>query len=240
MDFTNEKPLSTHSPFFKLSKQIIDSLLASSKQRLNYIFHENEDFFCAATFLDFKFKKFTFIKDKNLAKRKMNKAQEYIRNIYIQNKVDELVKVDKNDKINPRTNNNNNNNNNNCKKNNTASEFINKLRDKASVYDRDSLRESTFDSDIRKYLLDDAYDAFEGTDDYRSTLEYYQNFEFAFPGLSYVARLILHVSASSVPSECLFSHVGLIYTPLRNRLNYKNLEHITYIRENMRTIDFKL
>jgi hypothetical protein len=109
-------------------------------------------------------------------------------------------------------------------------------RDKSSKVDKESIKESFLDSDLRKYLYDDAYDSFEGTDYTKDNLEFFNIYRFAFPGLVQVARLIFHVVASSVPSECLFSHVGLITTPLRNRLSYISLQYITYIKENMRIV----
>jgi len=43
----------------------------------------------------------------------------------------------------------------------------------------------------------------------------------------------MYVTATSVPSECLFSHVCLIATYLRNRLHHSNLEAMSFIKENM-------
>ena len=40
--------------------------------------------------------------------------------------------------------------------------------------------------------------------------------------------------ATSVPVECLFSHVGLTQSELRNRLNPNLLESLTLIKDNIK------
>ena len=51
--------------------------------------------------------------------------------------------------------------------------------------------------------------------------------------LAMVSRAILCITATSVPSECLFSKAGLIETDLRNILNPSRLGQITFLKANM-------
>ena len=53
-----------------------------------------------------------------------------------------------------------------------------------------------------------------------------------YPILTYCAKAILACPITSVPSEQLFSQVGLIQTELRNRLNPFLLNMLTVIKEN--------
>ena len=41
------------------------------------------------------------------------------------------------------------------------------------------------------------------------------------------------IVATSVPSESLFSHIGLIQTDIRNRLSPDTLENIVFLKENL-------
>lgn len=54
-----------------------------------------------------------------------------------------------------------------------------------------------------------------------------------FTILSKISRSLLSICATSVPSESLFSQAGLIQTDIRNRLNPKNLENLTILKENL-------
>ena len=67
----------------------------------------------------------------------------------------------------------------------------------------------------------------------QGALYFYKLYERSFPILTSVAKSILAITATSVPSECLFSKAGLIETDLRNRLNPSRLEQLTFIKANM-------
>ena len=46
-----------------------------------------------------------------------------------------------------------------------------------------------------------------------------------------LAKHLLAIAGTSVPSECLFSHAGLINTYLRNRLSPNTLETLTFLKD---------
>lgn len=61
---------------------------------------------------------------------------------------------------------------------------------------------------------------------------FFKVFTKNYPILSCIAKAIFCITASSVPSECLFSIIGIIQNELRNRLGPDVLEDITIIKEN--------
>lgn len=74
---------------------------------------------------------------------------------------------------------------------------------------------------------------FNGQETKINALCFFRDYSTDYPLLSKVARNLLYIPATSVPAECLFSHVGQTVTALRNRLNYEYVEALTFIRENM-------
>ena len=92
-------------------------------------------------------------------------------------------------------------------KNPSSSNLIDKLRDKIPDTEDYRQSDSLFECNIRKYLFDESYSLFDSDDVSNDILDYYNNFKKSMPILSEVARLILHTVASSVPCECIFSHV---------------------------------
>lgn len=64
------------------------------------------------------------------------------------------------------------------------------------------------------------------------TLSFFKTHKSDLPKLSNLARIILAIPATSVPSESLFSVAGMIQTELRNRLNPACLEMLNFIRSN--------
>jgi hypothetical protein len=48
-----------------------------------------------------------------------------------------------------------------------------------------------------------------------------------------MAKHLLVIAGTSVQSECLFSHAGLINTYLRNRLSPTTLEPLTFLKDQL-------
>ena len=65
-------------------------------------------------------------------------------------------------------------------------------------------------------------------------LAFFKANSVSYPILTKIARGIFCITATSVPSECLFSSTGLIQTDLRNRLGPDTLENITFLKENLK------
>ena len=70
-------------------------------------------------------------------------------------------------------------------------------------------------------------------DEYIDPLQYYKVFNGKYPRVEMLAKLLLVIAGTSVSSECLFSHAGLINTYLRNRLSPNTLETLTFLKDNM-------
>ena len=62
---------------------------------------------------------------------------------------------------------------------------------------------------------------------------FFKKFNKTYPLLTNMAKSIFCIVATSVPSESLFSHTGMVQTDLRNRLSPDTLENIMFIKENL-------
>jgi hypothetical protein len=65
------------------------------------------------------------------------------------------------------------------------------------------------------------------------SLYFYKNYKDSYPLLTKIAKNLLTSTASSVPSEALFSKAGLTQTELRNRLTPDTLEKLVILKENI-------
>ena len=63
-------------------------------------------------------------------------------------------------------------------------------------------------------------------------LYFFKTFHANYPIQTCIALALFCITASSVPSESLFSIVGIIQNELRNRLAPEVLEDITFIKEH--------
>ena len=61
---------------------------------------------------------------------------------------------------------------------------------------------------------------------------FFKTYQRQFPILTELARAILCIPATSVPSECVFSRVGEIQDDLRNRLDPAILEMLVFLKDN--------
>ncbi|XP_052806299.1 E3 SUMO-protein ligase ZBED1-like [Mya arenaria] len=89
--------------------------------------------------------------------------------------------------------------------------------------------ESSVKDDLQLYLA-------EKMDDATPALEWWRRNENRFPKVAQVARSVLAVPATSVPSERVFSSAGLVLNKLRNRLNSDIVDVILFLNKNMRSV----
>ncbi|KAE8737491.1 hypothetical protein FOCC_FOCC017044 [Frankliniella occidentalis] len=61
-------------------------------------------------------------------------------------------------------------------------------------------------------------------------IEYLETIKDKFPYIYEVAREVLPIVATSTPCERLFSHAGLIFTQLRNRLHGSKVDELVFLR----------
>ena len=126
-------------------------------------------------------------------------------------------------------------NNNRVRGKKPKSKFMAKLEDPMQKDEITSRRISTLDQEMDAYMTlkyvvpdeDKEISAIHGA------LYFYQLYERSFLLLAKVAHSMLAITATSVPSECLFSKAGRIETYLRNRLNPSTVGNITFIKSNM-------
>ena len=64
---------------------------------------------------------------------------------------------------------------------------------------------------------------------------FYKNFQKQFPILTELAKAILCILATSVPSECLFTRVGEIQNDLQNRIDPAVLDMLVFLKDNFLT-----
>lgn len=112
--------------------------------------------------------------------------------------------------------------------------FIKTFMDKSWFCSEKSNSENNLDSELDRYFLQKI--AIDETNESEieelGPLYFFNIFEDSYPKLSKIAKIVFSITATSVPSEALFSQVGLIQTELRNRLNPNLLESLTLLKEN--------
>nr|XP_047132437.1 zinc finger BED domain-containing protein 4-like [Hydra vulgaris] len=233
--------------FTELVKTFQKELLRSLKGRFKYIFAN--DFFLAATFLDFKFRKFEFIKNDIYRYECISKAKMFIKTFYEMH----LKETEEIDIIIETNCLNNTLNSSNSSADNTIKTFqqlstspiannitlVNNKRQKSInlielVTDKSCCNLIESNNKLEKEINDYSLQYFHSYEN--SAIEFFQANQKLFPVLTQIARIIFSVPATSVPSECLFSSTGLIDTELRNRLAPSLLKHL--INDNMFSATF--
>ena len=63
-------------------------------------------------------------------------------------------------------------------------------------------------------------------------LAFYKSNQFVLPGLAQVAEFIFCSTASSVPTECVFSESGQIITVRRTRMSPEHAEELVMLSHN--------
>ena len=149
-------------------------------RRNRFKFVLENDLFVASTYLNFRFKKFEFIKDK----------------LELSLFLSQLIDSDPVDILSPRID--------------LALEI------EFNVYDNIIV---SLDKNLKSVQAD-------------SPLKFFFNYEKKFPKLAKLAREILCVPATSVPSESLFSVTGIIHNEQRNRINPSLLNQLNFIKYN--------
>ena len=68
-------------------------------------------------------------------------------------------------------------------------------------------------------------------------LTWWKNNEKRFPKLAKVARALLNIPATSIPSERIYSVAGLIVTKLRSSLKPENVDSLIFLNKNLKLLD---
>ena len=87
------------------------------------------------------------------------------------------------------------------------------------------ISERVLNDEIKLYLL-------EKMDADANPLEWWKKNEDKYPKVAALARKILAISVTSVPSERIFSPVGLLINKLRNRLSSDLVDNIIFLNKN--------
>lgn len=237
-----------------------DQLLNSLRWRFNYLFED--DAFIASTYLNYRYKNLSFIKDKDLKDIYKIRAKNFIIKIY----------NDKCEQNLSRTNILTPNNSNISSPPIITSSNISTQRDcglnSSPVSTNITPRRAILNAKQKRRRKENFLDALADVNDVPSQdssgeiiliekeLEAYESHRFIvnesdlkeafilgplyffkvcsqnFPCLSKVAKLLLCIPATSVPAESLFSIAGIIQDDQRNRLNPSLLDQLNFIKFN--------
>ena len=199
-------------------------LLHSIKGRFSYLL--NEKFFWCCTFLDYRFKKFEFVKDEIERNQIREKAIEFLIELEKSLTQKGFIKSSSIAKSSQQPI--------------PSNESISNRRGKGLVnlfetlYDKPTSTDtisSVFADEVNSYLN---YVTLSSDNDSEKIgpLSFYKNHKGRFPRLTKIAKIMYSVPVTSIPSESLFSQVGLIQTDLRSRLEPAFLEKLTLIKQN--------
>ncbi|CAF0954816.1 unnamed protein product [Brachionus calyciflorus] len=212
------------------------------QRRFYYVLNDDKnDFFCAATYLDFNYKKFSYLQDSDKSLFYISKAKIFIKSVIKENiKQSEQVQSSESQNLQSSDSQVERENSQNIPSNQytrkasrSHSNFLNTLQDPSekNQVDIDPLM-SKLDNEFNNYE-NKGFIFEEKVENMRfKALEFFSNFRNELKLLSKVARILYSVPATSVPSESLFSSAGSVQTELRNRLDPSVMEMISFIKGN--------
>ena len=202
-----------------------NELIRELKGRFQYVL--DSDLCLAATLLDFRFKRVEFIRDIVTRQNNITKAKDLIITWHLKYESDSADKSSTRAPLQERTN---------TRPVNRVNSFIKKLKDKPSESDQSRVCNQQMASELEAYLALDVPETDENEEEIakHGPLYCFQKHSSAFPKLARLARKFLVISATSVPSEALFSQVGLTQTDLRNRLKPSLLESLSLIKDHIK------
>ncbi|CAF1062995.1 unnamed protein product [Brachionus calyciflorus] len=217
-----------------------DQLLNSLRWRFNYLFED--DAFIASTYLNYRYKNLSFIKDKDLKDIYKIRAKNFIIKIYNDNPpiiTSSNISTQRDCGLNSSPVSTNITPRrailNAKQKRRRKENFLDALADVNDVPSQDSSGEIIL---IEKEL--EAYESHRfivNESDLKEAfilgpLYFFKVCSQNFPCLSKVAKLLLCIPATSVPAESLFSIAGIIQDDQRNRLNPSLLDQLNFIKFN--------
>lgn len=227
-----------------------DILVESQQARFAYLY--NDHLIKSCTMLDFRFKNFEFLSDKNLREEYKMKAKtsflkfadEYLKPTDSQKILNSDKDVKNKKGLKDLTNTQQQTIQTTQITSGQSDKIINKksqinkhiienLKDKPITTSED-LNQSSLEIEIDKYLnhnlvINNAVE--ESVNEYGSIYFFKENYKL-YPLLTRIAKSFLSLPATSVPCETLFSQSGITLTELRNRLYPRNLEYLIILKEN--------
>jgi hypothetical protein len=212
-------------------------LISCLKQRFDFLLNNNDTskVYWAMTFLDCRFKGFSFISKIEERKAKLQIAKEFLETYYatLPEKTSSPEKIvsqsdDTPTCAQPEVNAGNKRDRPSYLKNILDKRFS----ESVTVGPKQSIKKELdeYENDYSFLTRTDQ----EKFDLINNPLDFYKFYSQKYPTVSRLARNLLCVTGTSVPSECLFSHVGLIATKLRSRLSPMLLESLTLIKDNVK------
>ena len=235
---------------FSQTEILKQELLRALNGRFNYL--ANNDVYVAATFLDFKFRKFLFVKEDDKREEYLDTAKTYLKKL--NNKIETMKSAAEstssgaansipNSETNeitlgqrrPLVNTTNtittNSRTNLYRKRKINTGFLESICDNTTKVDEPL---EPIEIEIQKYVENSfkLSDANEEELERRGAFLFFKIYGKTFPILTKLARIILSLPATSVPSESLFSQAGITNTDLRNRLRPNLLEQIVFLKSN--------
>lgn len=228
-----------------------EELIKIIAKRYSYILdNDSNDFFIAATYLDFNYRKFSYVQNETESNFLIEKAKKFIKSLA--NRICKEPEVSSDDSYStstPLSSNTTNSNsisssiisaeqttpiqvNRNQRKRN-ENNFLNRLQDpnysesqvtRNQLMGQIEIEFEIYDNKIFRFsnIYEDKYKAFE----------FFKIFQKELVNLANIAQVVFSVTASSVPSENLFSDAGQIQNDLRNRLDPSILDMINFIKSN--------
>ncbi len=115
------------------------------------------------------------------------------------------------------------------------SKITQKCKEKSQVIKSLSENQSLIEIEIKEYVnhVDFNIGNEDEDEEEESPLAYFKFFNGKFKRVELLAKHLFAKPTTSVSSECLFSHAGLINSFLRNRLKPTTLEKLTFVKDNM-------
>ncbi|CAF1106996.1 unnamed protein product [Brachionus calyciflorus] len=233
-----------------------DELKTILKKRYSYILeNDKNDFFIAATYLDFNYKKFTYVQNESESFELIRRAKNFIKNLgnkHFNANIESLSRQVNSTSTNSLQANQMSTSQivNNCSQNQITESiplaqisrvhrkkernYLNKLQDPVQQNIQTNTTNLFLEELDKEFVLyDNKNFHFDNNNDSKfKSLDFFKIFEIELPLITKIVKIIFSVTATSVPAESLFSCAGLIQNESRNRLDPAVLDKINFVKSN--------
>ena len=216
-------------------KEMREELVDIIKKRFNYVLNENSnDLFIMSTFLDFNYRKFSYIKDDVERQMTLERAKFLIIEFAKEYLVDENNNQENStvlSDIGNRTQNSNRRTVYNRRTSKKKNSFLNNLQDQSNENDNSHPVRYEIEKELHTYL-NMIVNLNQDIENKYNSLSIFNANTHNLPCLRKISRIFFTVTASSVPAESLFSYAGLVQNESRNRLDPSTLDMINFFKNN--------
>lgn len=218
-----------------------DNLIDNIKNRFAYILNDSiNEFFIMSSYMDYNYRKFSYLNDELKIEFAKKRAKSTIINYYAlylehnRTQNEEMYLERPSSNVSTPENSSISSKEIPSRQNTRKSRDLNDTNFLSTLNDKTTSVQKEISSLEKEFLIYESFDfvAKPGNPSFMNTLEFYKLYKTKIPSLAELSQLVFSVTASSVPSENLFSSAGWVQNELRNRIQPSALEMVNFIIKN--------